>query len=176
MRPIVELQAEINDAGVEADQLVLEAEFRLSRIGQSPAALQQLEEDGLIEFPGAMLVGIGQSGFRWSLAQAQMLQLTLRGGQSLGDFTQAVRPSQLAEQHGDELTPAGKASSVPLGSMLANCSLELGPRKQLQKLAENTAYSIHGGCLSDSSSGLLRTHFTLQEAPPASPLSPILKS
>ncbi|WP_245632531.1 hypothetical protein, partial [Edaphobacter aggregans] len=98
-----------------------------------------------------------------------------RGCQSLRDFTQTVGPSQLAEQHGDELTPAGKASGVPLGSMLANRSLEIGARKQLQELAENTAYSIHGGCLSHASSGLLRTHFTLQEAPPASPLSLVLK-
>jgi len=46
MCPIVELEAEINDAGIEADQLVLEAEFGLPRLGQNPAALQQLKEDG----------------------------------------------------------------------------------------------------------------------------------
>ena len=46
MCAIVELEAEINDAGIEADQLVLEAELGLPRLGQNPAALQQLKEDG----------------------------------------------------------------------------------------------------------------------------------
>ena len=46
-------------------------------------------------------------------------------------------------------------------------------QKQLQKLAENAAYSNHGGCLSEQYSGLLRTHFTLHEAPPASRLNNI---
>ena len=40
LRPIVESQAKINDAGVQTDQLVLEAEFRLPRVGLRLAALQ----------------------------------------------------------------------------------------------------------------------------------------
>ena len=96
-----------------------------------------------------MLVGIGQSGFRGRWAEAQMLQLTFGGCQSLRDFTQAVGTPQLAEQHGDELAPAGEASRVSLALVLAHRGLELGTRKQLQNLAENAAYSIHGGCLSD---------------------------
>ena len=40
LRPIVEFQAEINDAGIQTDQLVLEPEFRLPRTGLRLAALQ----------------------------------------------------------------------------------------------------------------------------------------
>jgi hypothetical protein len=128
-RPVVEFQAEINDAGIQADQLVLETEFRLPRIGQSTSALQQLKKHGLIEFPGTMLVGVGQGGFGWRLAQAQMLQFAFGGRQSLRDFTQAVRPPQLAEQHGDELPPTGKASRMALGFVFLNRRLELGSWK-----------------------------------------------
>jgi hypothetical protein len=53
----------------------------------------------------------------------------------------------LAEKHSHELAPTGKAASVALGFVLANCSLKLDSRKQLQQLTENAAYSIHGGSL-----------------------------
>jgi hypothetical protein len=53
----------------------------------------------------------------------------------------------LAEQHGHELAPTSKATSVALGLMLANRSLKFDSGKQLQQLTENAAYSIHGGSL-----------------------------
>jgi hypothetical protein len=56
-------------------------------------------------------------------------------------------PTQLAEQHGHELAPTGKPARVALRLMLLDGSLKLDARKQLQQLAENTAYSIHGESL-----------------------------
>jgi hypothetical protein len=56
-----------------------------------------------------------------------------------------MRVRQLAEQHRYELAPTAEASGVPLALMLLHEAFELGPRKQLQKLTENTAYSIQGG-------------------------------
>ena len=58
--PIIEFQAEINDTGIQTDQLVLESEFRLPRTGLRLAAFQQLKKDSLIKLPRAMLIGIGQ--------------------------------------------------------------------------------------------------------------------
>src|SRR5258708_1830477 len=140
LRPIVEFQAEINDAGIHTDQLVLESEFRLPRTGLRLAALQQLEKDSLIKFPGAVLVSIGQGRFRRSLTQPQMFQFAFGGRQSLRDLTQAVGPPQLAEQHSDELAPAGEASCMSLGFVLMHRRLELDAGKQLENLAKNTAY------------------------------------
>src|SRR2546421_512623 len=77
-----------------------------------------------------------------------MFQLAFGGRQSLRDLTQAVGPPQLAEQHGDELAPAGEASRVPLGFVFMHRRLELDAGKQLENLAENAAYCTHGGCLS----------------------------
>lgn len=61
-----------------------------------------------------------------------MLQLALAGRQPLGDLAQTVRPAQLAEQHGDELAPAGEAARVALGPVLAHRLLKLAAGKQLQ--------------------------------------------
>jgi hypothetical protein len=55
--------------------------------------------------------------------------------------------TQLAEQHGHELAPTGKTARVALRLMLLDGGFKLDSRKQLQQLAENTAYSIHGGSL-----------------------------
>jgi hypothetical protein len=55
-----------------------------------------------------------------------MLELALAGGQSLGNLVQAVRPSQLAEQHGQELTPGGEAARMALGFVLLHRLLKLG--------------------------------------------------
>lgn len=58
-----------------------------------------------------------------------MFEFAFAGRQSLGDLVEAVGPSQLAEQHSDELAPAGKPTGVPLRLMLVYCSFELGARK-----------------------------------------------
>lgn len=110
LRPIVKFQTEINDAGIQTDQLVFEAKSRLPCAGLRPATLQHLEKDSLINFPGSMLIGVGQGRFRRSLAQAQMLELAFGGCQSLGDFTQAVGSPQLAN------------------SMAMNCPQQVKPR------------------------------------------------
>jgi hypothetical protein len=56
-------------------------------------------------------------------------------------------PTQLAEQHGHELAPTGKSARVALRLVLLDGSFKLDSRKQLQQLAKNTAYSIHGESL-----------------------------
>jgi len=56
-----------------------------------------------------------------------------------------------------------KVKSVTLGLMLTNCCLKLHSRKHLQQLAENAAYSIHGGSLASVIWLLGRTKFTLAE-------------
>src|SRR6516165_9925591 len=54
---------------------------------------------------------------------------------------------ELAEQHGDELGPTAKAALVALGLMLLDPGLKLQARDELQNLAEDARYSIHGGKL-----------------------------
>jgi hypothetical protein len=53
--------------------------------------------------------------------------------------------SELAEEHGHELSPAGEPSGMALGAVLADQLLKFQARKQLEDLRENAAYSLHGG-------------------------------
>src|SRR3954471_20332538 len=76
-----------------------------------------------------------------------MPQFALASGQPTGDFAQALGVAQLAEQHGDQLGPTAEAARMALGLMFVDLGLKLQAWDELQNLAENTAYSIHGGSL-----------------------------
>jgi len=51
---------------------------------------------------------------------------------------------QLTIQHRHKLAPTTEATRVPISLMLADEGFELQPRKLLEKLTENAAYSIQG--------------------------------
>ena len=56
--------------------------------------------------------------------------------QAVADLAQGIGASQLTEQHGDELRPAGKALGVTLGGVLLHQGGELRPGKVLEQLIE----------------------------------------
>jgi hypothetical protein len=139
LRPVEERGTEFNQRGIEAQQLVPEAEAGPS--GDFAAAAEQLIKHAAIQLPGTMLVGISQGRAFGSIGQSQMPQLAFAGGQAAANLTQRLRPAQMTEQHGHELAPA----TDPAGMALDDCPLKLGAGKQLQHLTENAGYSYHGG-------------------------------
>ena len=81
LRPVEQCHAQIDDAGVETEQAVLEPKL-VAASGQPklPAALaEQLLEDGFKQLPGPLPVGIGKSGAFRRRRQAQVLLLALGG-------------------------------------------------------------------------------------------------
>ena len=56
--------------------------------------------------------------------------------QAVADFAQRIGASELTEQHGDELRPAGKAFGVTLSGVLLDECGELGSGKVLEQLIE----------------------------------------
>src|SRR4029077_18273249 len=94
---------------------------------------------------GPVFVSIGQSGALGCVRQSQVAQLAFAGGEAAANLAQRLRPPQVTEQHGHELSPATEAAGVALGPVLDDGLLELEARKQLQHLAENAGYSYHGG-------------------------------
>ena len=56
--------------------------------------------------------------------------------QAVADLAQRIGASQLTEQHGDELRPAGEALGVTLRSVLLYECGELGSGKVLEQLIE----------------------------------------
>jgi len=78
------------------------------------ASLQELEEYRLVEFPGAVFIGIGQGGPAGG-SDSQMLQFSLTASQPPGDLPERVGSSQLAEEHGHKLAPRAKSSAMSFG-------------------------------------------------------------
>lgn len=58
-------------------------------------------------------------------------------------LAQAVGPSQLTEQHRDELLPTAHSSGMPLGFEVAHHALEVRPRNRLANLTEQAVKSVH---------------------------------
>ena len=143
LRPVEDRGAQLDQGSVETEQLVLEAEAMAS--GDFAAAAQQLIEDAAVQLPGTVLVGVGQGGTFGRIGQSQVAQLAFAGSQPAANLAQRLRPSQMAEQHGYELSPTTEPAGMALRPVLDDGPLKLGAGKQLQHLAENAGYSYHSG-------------------------------
>jgi hypothetical protein len=62
-----------------------------------------------------------------------MYQPPQAAAQAVADFAQRIGASQLTEQHGDELRPAGKTFGVTLSGVLFDECGELGSGKVLEQ-------------------------------------------
>ena len=130
--PVKEADTEVNDGGIEADQFVLKPEL-LFGLDLALASFEKLHKDSLVELPGAVLIGISQSGTTGG-ADAQMLQFTFTASQPSGNFGQIMGSAQLTEDHGHKLAPTSKPSAMTFGFCLFHSLLELDSRKQLKEL------------------------------------------
>src|SRR5262249_29903026 len=63
--------------------------------------------------------------------------------QTITNLTKRIRLSQLTEQHGDELSPAGKSFSGLLGLVFPNQGSKFVAREVMQKLIEQTRDLYH---------------------------------
>ena len=59
--PIKQGGAEVDDRGIETEELILETELLLAR-GDGPALLKKLVQHLLVELPGTLLIRVGQRG------------------------------------------------------------------------------------------------------------------
>ncbi len=68
--------------------------------------------------------------------QAEVLELALATAQPAVDLAQALGLGELAEEHGDEVVPAGETLGSPLASGLADKFGEAVAIHERKKLAE----------------------------------------
>jgi hypothetical protein len=66
--------------------------------------------------------------------------------QTVADLAQGIGASQLTEQHGDKLRPAGKALGGTLGVRLFDEGGKLRPRKMLEQLIERRFRLVRLDC------------------------------
>jgi hypothetical protein len=64
-----------------------------------------------------MLIGVRKRGTIWG-RNPQMLKLTLTTPQTIGNFSQRMRPTQLAKKHGNKLPPASETTGMTLSLRL----------------------------------------------------------
>ena len=124
-RPIVHVQAQINHAGVQAQELILEAQLLFGRQALCQAKL--IVEDLLEDLPGPLGVGVGQGRTFRTFLEAQMIEFAFATGQAVADFAPRFGLGQLAEHHGDEFTPAAEALGGFLRTAFLNSPRELVP-------------------------------------------------
>ena len=76
-----------------------------------------------------------------------MRQLAQATGKATANLAQTIRPRQMAEQHGDELIPAGETLGVPFGTMLVTRSDGGRPQEKaiLDKSAPFSKITLPGG-------------------------------
>jgi len=129
MGPVKDAQTEIDGRRIEADQLVLESKFLLSR-NLASTSIKQLAKQKLIKLPGPVLIRVGQGRAAGS-GDAKMFQLPLATSQPPNDLPERMGSAQLTEKHGHKLSPARESPSVSLGFRFSDCFLELDSRKQL---------------------------------------------
>jgi hypothetical protein len=94
-----------------------------------------------------------------------MLEFALAGSQSLGDFTERIGAAQLAEKHGNELLPTGKALGLVFSLMFVDHVLELNPWKKPQQLAEQTTIFSHAQASSVKVFGFEHQKYNLYSVP-----------
>jgi hypothetical protein len=131
-------QAQRDGGGIQRQQFVLEPELMLAAAHSrlSPEPRQRGPEQILEQRCGAVFVGVGQGATAGRLGNPQVHQASQATGQAITDLAQGVGASELAEQHGHELRPAGKALGGTLGIVLLDECGELGAREMLEQLIE----------------------------------------
>jgi len=90
-----------------------------------------------------VFIGIREGGFVGRFPDPEMNQFAQAAAQTIADLTQRVGMGELAEQHRHQLRPATEAFGAPFGLVLLDQRSELGARKMLEQLIEQT------GCLYD---------------------------
>jgi hypothetical protein len=128
-RPRKELGAQIDHRRIQAQELVVEPKVLAARHRATP--IEQLIEDRLIQLPRAVGIRIRE---RRALRRRdpEVRQLAFATRQPAADLPQRVRAAQLAEQHGDELSPAREAPRMPLRARRDHGPLKIRLRKKLE--------------------------------------------
>lgn len=137
LRPVIQRQAQVDHGRIQADQLVLEAEFLLAH-GLGGNGFEQSVEHLLEQLPGTMAIGVGQRRARRCF-DAQVGQLALAARQPAFDLSKGVGAAQLAEQPAHKLAPTRQSLAAVLGSRLLDDAFEVGARDELEDLTDQAA-------------------------------------
>ncbi|MBP1608506.1 MAG: hypothetical protein H6Q04_741 [Acidobacteria bacterium] len=146
LSPVEQRKRQVNDAGIKAHELFLEPELFAGAMASNTQLTfcQELLKHGLVEQPGTIGISVCESGAFRGNANAQVFKLALAAGQPSAGLSEAVRSTELAEEHGNKLAPARKSFGSVVGTMLFHSLFECKAGKDLQQLGEEARKSLHG--------------------------------
>ena len=143
LRPGKQRKTQLDDGGVQRQQLVAKPQLVAGPIRESLHLPQQRVEELCIELPGAVFVGIGQRAALGRFLHPEVDKLPQTAAQAPADLPQRLGLGELGEEHGDELVPAPEAFGVPFSSMSPHDLFEFEPREEAQQLTEETGGAYH---------------------------------
>ena len=141
--PIEHRGTELNDRGVEGSHGVLEPEPPTFQGRDGLATAEDVIEEGLVQLPGPMGIGIGQRGPRRRPTDAEVDQLPESGVQAAADFAQRACAAHLTKEHGHEMIPAAEPLGRSLSGVLPDGTREVRAIDQGENLRKATGDSDH---------------------------------
>lgn len=143
LRPVEQALAQIDGAGIQSVDCVLEIEFQvLVQIKLASAPDQNCSQVGP-DSPVARLVGIGQGRAVNAAAKSYGVQLARVGSKSHFDVAQALAPRQLGKSHDSELLRASQAPHTRVAAKARHNSGKACPWNELHDLGEQGLANIH---------------------------------
>lgn len=134
-------KTEVDGCCVKQVELSLKLEFVLG--GKLLAAMEQLEEQGLIQGGWLLLVDPGQ-GCPGCWAQSEMIQLVCLGLEVLGQVTQAFLGRKLSDHHGKHLAPPVVTTELLADMMILCQGIKFMSRKNCSNLVNDRVIMCHG--------------------------------
>jgi hypothetical protein len=128
--------AQLNDAGIQAQQGVLESELALLARAYAPANGEQLAKEPLERLPRPMCIRVCESALCRCRAQSQVIELATRYGKTITYLAKTLGLSELAKQHSNALIPTSEPFAVALSRGLTNYTSEPGSWYDLHDLGE----------------------------------------
>jgi hypothetical protein len=141
--PIKHRGTKLNNRGVEGSQGMCEPEPPPFGCCDRLTTGEDLIEEGLVELPGPMRIGIGQRGASRRPSDAKVDQFAQGRGQTTTDFAQRVRTPHLTEQHRHKVLPASKSLGRSFRGMLPNSTREVRTIDESEDLRKATGDGYH---------------------------------
>ncbi len=141
--PRKELQAQIDDRGVQSEQVAIKIDRKVHRLIRPARTLHQKRSQVGKQAPIAILVCIGDVGPCGPSTDSTVVKQRLSGTQTHLKIPKALPKRELGEDHRCEVVVGGKCGSIPPHRVSNRNPLKLLAADRIQKLSQNRPAMVH---------------------------------
>ena len=144
-RPVEQTQAQVDGGRIEGVDLARNVDFQPQRFVcvEAVGASNQDRSQGGPDAPVAALVGIGQCGAPYGIAQPDGVELGSVGAQRDLDIAQRLAPRQLRVGHDAKVLGTAQRADANVSRVACHDAREAGPRHILHHLRKQRLAGIH---------------------------------